>query len=82
VAESRMMSRTALRAYLGNVPWRDVEDRISNGRIPRPLYGLLPSHPSARWDRKAVDRALDAESGMPVSIEQDILEMDRAIGYR
>jgi hypothetical protein len=55
---------------------------MRTGRIPAPLYGLPPVHPNARWDRKAVDRALDAESGIPLSIEQDILEMDRAIGYR
>jgi hypothetical protein len=76
------MRRAQLRDYLGGVPWTEVEERMRTGRIPAPLYGLPPVHPNARWDRKAVDRALDAESGIPLSIEQDILEMDRAIGYR
>ncbi|SHK23597.1 hypothetical protein SAMN02745194_04511 [Roseomonas rosea] len=79
-AAPRLLTRAQLRCYLGGLDWSAVSQRIANGRIPGPLWGLAPTDPAARWDRRAVDRALDAASSIPASIEDDARSLDRALG--
>jgi hypothetical protein len=46
---------------------------VSEGRVPKPLPG------TRRWDRKAIDLALDKASGIPaVPISQHDLEQQKA----
>ena len=78
----RMMTRVQLRAYLGGVAWPLVLERMSAGKLPGPVWGLAAADAAARWDRRAVDRALDLASGIPGSIEQQVSELDRALGFR
>lgn len=54
---SRLMSRGALMDYL-SVGSTTLHKLVKEGRIPRPLPGLK------RWDRHAVDAALDRASGI------------------
>jgi hypothetical protein len=68
--EPRLLSRSSLCAYLGALPWSYVRDLIASGRLPRPLWEQLDTHKLARWDRPAVDRALDAASGRLCRLRQ------------
>ena len=76
----RLLTRTKLRTYLGSIAWHLVLDRIETGKLPRPMWKTDPSDPKAVWDRVAVDRALDAESAIPASIEAQEKMLDRALG--
>jgi hypothetical protein len=80
--EPRLLTRAALREYLGSIPHAEVDALIKRGKIPGPLYNLAADHKHARWDRCAVDRALDAASNLPGSIEAGTAELDRAFGFR
>jgi hypothetical protein len=76
----RLLTRANLRAYLRDLTWREIEARMLRGQIPGPLWGLATDDPHARWDRRAVDRALDAASGIPASVEAEEAALDRALG--
>lgn len=76
----RLLSRAALRARLGGLPWSEIAARMERGQIPGPVWGLAPDDPRARWDSPAVDRALDAASGLPATIEADEAALDREFG--
>jgi hypothetical protein len=78
----RLMTRADLRAHLGGLPWALVLQRIDDRKLPGPVWGLAPDNKDARWDRQAVDRALDAASGLPVSVEAGTAALDRALGFR
>jgi len=77
---SRLLNRSGLRSYLGMIPWEQCKQRMHRGRLPRPVWGLEPDDKDARWDKRAVDRALDAESAIPSTIEAQEQALDRALG--
>jgi hypothetical protein len=78
----RLLSRPHLRDYLGNIPWADIEALMDRGMLPGPMWKLKSKDPKARWDRRAVDQALDISSGIIDEVTADILDMDRASGFR
>jgi hypothetical protein len=80
--EPRLLTRPQLRQYLGSIPWSQIEARMQRGKLPNPVWGLNPDDKAARWDKNAVDRALDHASSIPGSIESDIAELDRQFGLR
>jgi hypothetical protein len=55
---------------------------MRHGQLPGPLWLCDPALPSARWDRVAVDRALNRASAIPASIDAAVEELDRALGTR
>jgi hypothetical protein len=58
VTEPRLMTGAEAAAYLGLTP-ASFSKWVANGRAPKPLPG------TRRWDRKAIDLALDKISGIP-----------------
>jgi hypothetical protein len=58
VTEPRLMTGAEAAAYLGLTP-ASFTKWVADGRAPRPLPG------TRRWDRKAIDLALDKASGIP-----------------
>ena len=78
----RLLSRGALRTYLGGITVADLEQRIAMGLIPSPLWGARPDDKTARWDVRAVDRALDAAGGVAATVEAAEAHLDRALGFR
>jgi hypothetical protein len=58
VTEPRLMTGAEAAAYLGLTP-ASFTKWVADGRAPRPLPG------TRRWDRKAIDLALDKISGIP-----------------
>jgi predicted DNA-binding transcriptional regulator AlpA len=52
----RLVSRDEAASYCGLSP-SSFSNWVSLGRLPRPLEG------TARWDLKAIDRAIDSLSG-------------------
>jgi hypothetical protein len=82
MAERRLFTKAELRQHLGGIAWSEVCIRMERGQIPRPLWNVPAEEKTARWDRRAVDRAIDAASSIPSSIESDTAELDRAIGIR
>ena len=77
---ARLLTRAELRRYLGGISAAELADRIAARQLPRPLWGLPPEDARARWDQRAVDRALDAASGLLVSVETATATLDRALG--
>ena len=77
---ARLLTRVQLGAYLGGLPWEELAGRMATGKLPRPLWKLDPADKNARWDVRAVDRALDAESGVPATIEAQERALDRSLG--
>jgi hypothetical protein len=61
------MSGPDAAAYLGLTP-AAFHKWVTEGRIPKPLPG------TRRWDRKAIDLALDTISGIAPSSDADIEE--------
>jgi hypothetical protein len=59
----RLLSRVALCAYLGDLPWSEVAFWIESGYLPGPLNGASVLDKNARWDSKAIDQALDEAPG-------------------
>jgi hypothetical protein len=55
----RLLSRTHLRAYLGDLEWAEIGDPIGAGRIPSPVWGRKSSDAKARCDIREVDRYID-----------------------
>jgi hypothetical protein len=60
VTEPRLMTGTEAAAYLGLTPG-SFSKWVADGRAPKPLPG------TRRWDRKAIDLALDKISGIPTA---------------
>jgi hypothetical protein len=58
VIEPRLMMGAEAAAYLGLTP-ASFTKWVADGRAPKPLPG------TRRWDRKAIDLALDKLSGIP-----------------
>jgi transcriptional regulator with XRE-family HTH domain len=56
--EARLMTGAEAAAYLGLTP-ASFSKWVADGRAPKPLPG------TRRWDRKAIDLALDKLSGIP-----------------
>jgi hypothetical protein len=69
VTESRLMTGSEAAAYLGLTP-ASFSKWVADGRAPKSLPG------TRRWDRKAIDLALDKSSGI-VAPPQN-LEIQRA----
>lgn len=78
----RLMPGPALRAYLGGLTAAELRQRVAEGRLPKPLWGLEADDKRARWDRAAVDRALDRASGLPANDALGTSALDRALGLR
>jgi hypothetical protein len=60
VTEPRLMTGAEAAAYLGLTP-ASFSKWVAKGRAPPPLPG------TRRWDRKAIDLALDKISGIPLT---------------
>lgn len=56
----RLLSRAQAAAYC-SLSLQGFSQWVKQGRLPRPILG------TARWDRKAIDAALDALSGIETS---------------
>jgi hypothetical protein len=64
----RLLSREAAAAYCGCDSLSTFDDWVRRGIIPRPLPG------THRWDRRAIDTALDKAGGL---VKQDDNNPDR-----
>jgi predicted DNA-binding transcriptional regulator AlpA len=66
MTEPRLLSGADAAAYLGITP-ATFSKWVSDGTIPKPLSG------TRRWDRKALDLALDKLSGIeaPAAVDED-----------
>ncbi|WP_163269675.1 helix-turn-helix transcriptional regulator [Chelativorans alearense] len=62
--QPRLLSRQAAAAYLG-VSVSTFHGWVKCGRMPAPVFG------SKRWDREAIDAALDRESGIASSVKPE-----------
>jgi hypothetical protein len=78
--EPRLLTRTQLRGYLGGISLTELDRRMTSGRLPGPLWGVAAADKAARWDRRAVDHALDCASAIPGSVEADVQILDRGLG--
>jgi hypothetical protein len=77
----RLLRRAQVRAYL-QIEEREMADRMRRGQLPGPLWGCDPELPSARWDRQAVDRAVNRASAIPDHTVAATEELDREFGFR
>lgn len=77
----RTMTRGQLRAYL-QIPLRELESLLAARQLPPPLWGKAPGDKDARWDRIAVDRALDAAAAPEGSVAAAEAHLDQAFGFR
>ncbi len=76
----RLLKREQLRGYL-QVDEAELADRIARGQVPGPLWGCHADLPNARWDRHAVDRAMDRASAIPCQVTADTEDLDREFGF-
>jgi hypothetical protein len=68
----RLLSGADAAVYLGVAP-ATFSKWVADGRAPKPLPG------TRRWDRKALDLALDKASGIPMApLSQKDLEQQEA----
>jgi hypothetical protein len=79
VAE-RLLNRSKLRHYLGDLPWAEIEDLIDAGRIPPPVWGRKSGDLKARWDIREVDRFIDKASSGEGTLEDYERKLDQALG--
>jgi hypothetical protein len=75
----RLLTRDQVRDYL-QIEDAELTQRMARGQIPRPLWGCDPALPSARWDRKGIDRAIDRASMIRIHDLAGEEELDRALG--
>jgi predicted DNA-binding transcriptional regulator AlpA len=68
--EARLYSRTQAATYCG-LSKQAFSAWVKTGRLPPPLIG------TARWDRKAIDAALDRLSGTNANVEPSPLDQWR-----
>jgi hypothetical protein len=57
----------------------ELTQRMARGQLPGPLWGCDPALLSARWDRHALERALNKASAIPISDAAGEEELDRAL---
>lgn len=81
-APPRLLNRAALRAYLGGISAIELNERMTAKLLPGPLWGASPDDRNARWDVRAVDRALDAAGGPVATLAAAEDFLDRALGFR
>lgn len=62
--EKRLMTKREAAAYLA-LPPRRFAATVASGQLPRPVL-------RGRWDREALDRAIDAMSGATSRRDADI----------
>jgi hypothetical protein len=72
VSRPRGMTREEAAAYCGCESLAAFSDWVRRGIIPGPLPG------TKRWDRKAIDAALDRASGLETTFRESPLETWRA----
>jgi hypothetical protein len=70
--QRRGMTREEAAAYCGCESMAAFNDWVRRGIVPGPLPG------THRWDRKAIDAALDRASGLEATLQQSPLEAWRA----
>ena len=70
--QRRGMTREEAAAYCGCESIAAFSDWVRRGIVPGPLPG------THRWDRKAIDTALDRASGLEATLQQSPLEAWRA----
>jgi hypothetical protein len=75
----RLLTRGQVRSYL-QVDDAELVRRMASGQVPGPLWGCDPDLTSARWDREAIDRALDRASAIKSNVAAAEEEFDRALG--
>jgi len=68
----RGMTREVVAAYCGCGSTASLSDWVRRGIVPGPIPG------TKRWDRKAIDAALDRASGLETTFAQSPLETWRA----
>jgi hypothetical protein len=76
----RLITREQLRAYL-QMQEAELADRLRRGQLPGPLWDGDAALTNARWDRHAVDRALDRASSLRSDIDAAVAELDREFGF-
>lgn len=67
----RGLSKEDAAAYAGCESLSAFNDWVRRGIIPGPIPG------THRWDRKAIDFALDRASGLPTTIAPEMSAFDR-----
>jgi hypothetical protein len=75
----RLLMRDQVRDYL-QIEDAELAQRMARGQIPGPLWGCDPALPSARRDRKGIDRAIDRASMIPINDLAGVEELGRALG--
>ncbi len=80
MSDTRLLDRADLRRYLGALPWCEIERRMAAGQLPKPLWGVSPNEKTARWDRAAIDSALNRYSHPKGSFQSDLADLDHACG--
>jgi hypothetical protein len=76
----RLLNRSKLRHYLGDLPWGDIHHLIEEGRIPPPVWGRKSSDAKARWDVREVDRYIDRAANGEGTLEDYERKLDQALG--
>lgn len=69
--EPRGLSKEDAAAYAGCESMSSFNDWIRRGIMPGPIPG------THKWDRKAIDAALDRLSGLEVKIAQEMSPFDK-----
>jgi predicted DNA-binding transcriptional regulator AlpA len=63
----RLLRREQAAAYCG-LSVHGFSEWVRSGRLPGPLHGTM------RWDRRAIDAALDQASGLQATLQPSPLE--------
>lgn len=71
IALPRGLSKEDAAAYAGCESLSAFSDWVRRGILPGPIPG------THRWDRKAIDLALDLASGLPTTIAPEISAFDQ-----
>ena len=72
LTQRRGMTREEAAVYCGCESMAAFSDWVRRGIVPGPLPG------THRWDRKAIDAALDRASGLETTLQESPLEAWRA----
>ena len=71
VAEPRGLSKERAAEYAGCNSLSAFNDWVRRGILPKPIPG------THKWDRKAIDAALDRHSGLHATIEPELSPFDK-----